>query len=166
MRTPVRALMLGFIIVFLIVITPARALTTNNPNEATWFKVTATHAEYCDADDDGFADDIITVFDITVLDTDISFMTTYIYCYLYTPSGHAYGVALRAIGQYTYLSVAMAWYNTVTESGWYTFIVYVEIPVNGYTYYSMDGITFDPPAGGEPGPPLVEIVSTNVTGTG
>ncbi|MCF2137352.1 MAG: hypothetical protein K9W43_08975 [Candidatus Thorarchaeota archaeon] len=166
MKTPVRTLVLGFIIVILIIITPARALTTDDPNEATWFKVAATHAEYCDADNDGFADDIITVFDITITNTDISFMITYMYCYLYLPSGDGYMVVIRGIGQYTYLSITMAWYNTVTESGWYTFIVYVEIPVNGFTYYSLDGITFDPPAGGEPGPPLVEIVSTNVTGTG
>ncbi len=163
MNRSLRFAMIGAIFLIVLMIAPAHAASVSDPIEADWYQVRVTQAQYLDIDNDGFQDDILTAFDITVSDTAVSFMTTYVYCYLILPSGSAYLVSFGIIGQYQHLAITLSWYNTVTESGWYTFIVYTEIPVGQYRYYSTHSVTFDPPTGGDPGPPVVGIDITNST---
>ena len=161
MKKIMRIAILCIVVISIAFVKPVSAESTD-PVPATWFTTTILDAGYLDIDGDGMADDIATSFKIEVMNTDIPFSITDILCYLITPSGDGYAVQITVIGHYKCIQIGLAWYNTVTESGWYTFMVYTEITVYHQHYYSYDELSFDPPTEGNPGPPLVEVTETIV----
>jgi len=154
-------LLLVAIVVSLFLVVPASA-ARGQSQEATWFRVTADNGEYLDLDADGAADDIVTTLSIHIL-CPVCFDHTDVYCYLCLPSGDAYLFIVTIIGTYTHIEMDVGWYNVVTDSGWYTFIAYTEIDCGCTSYWSLDSLTFDPPTEGNPGPPVVGVLSLTVT---
>ena len=166
MKRALRIAILTLAMIAFLMVTPARATVVGTPaaDSPSIVGVNVTGAGYADLDDDCDCDDIHTSFTINVYDSTLDFQLTYIYCFLVLPSGDVYYVRLTVIGRYSSLSVDLAWYNMVTESGWYRFIVYAEIPYYHFTLATHDDVTFDPPTDGNPGPPLVSILSVTASG--
>lgn len=126
-------------------------------------------ATYLDYDEDGFEDDVITIFTVDARDIDFSwFGKIEVNCYLESPSGIVYrfdfkdklswfywiwtsnSMYIGRIEQY-----GLVWYNSAFEAGWYTFKISVEglgddEPSSGYAETE-----FDPPGGDDPGEPEV-----------
>jgi hypothetical protein len=120
--------------------------------------VSVESADYTDLDNDLVEDDILTEFSISVPYGDWNFQHTYIYCELVMPSGNYFNCLLLLIGSYNSVTISLAWYNTASESGWYTFSLWswgegFNAPDLGY-----DSVVFDPPTEELPGLPTLEII--------
>ena len=133
-------------------------------NEVDSWQVDIRSALYLDLDSDMMEDDVLTEYALTVPDGDWRFYVTCIYSRLTLPSGQYFEHRLLVIGQFSTLGITLGWYNTATESGWYTYEVYAwsygaDTPESG-----CDDILFDPPTGGDPGVPIVDILNVTIDG--
>ncbi|MBD3192120.1 MAG: hypothetical protein GF308_15850 [Candidatus Heimdallarchaeota archaeon] len=109
------------------------------------WEVYVDHAYYYDLDEDGIADDVLTI--ITVYSASGYSKSIYaeIYQYLTLPSGKTYYVYLIAQGYDSSFQIATYWYDVATESGWYYFKATVE-NLNFFDYsYDESSVLFDPP---------------------
>lgn len=161
-----------FILVFILVCI-AFALPSSaecfsfNPREDVEIDATIDYANYLDLDADDRADDVLTI--CTVLAStggeDISF--TLIGAAVTLPSGRMYHHLVQVEGGYNTITVSIYWFNIATESGWYRFDVLAFAFTGSSFDYAYATVDFDPPEGGDPGPPLTEkaIIISNVTGT-
>ncbi len=115
-------------------------------------------ATYLSLEPDGVRDDVITEFRVEASRT-LMFQLSYLYCFLELPSGRTYLYILKVIGTYSQLVLTLGWIDVASESGWYTFYIYAEIVEQFHSHWGYDETYFDPPDGGIPGPPLVQIIS-------
>jgi len=160
-----RMLVLVLVTACLLAMVPsqARADGSHDKGEETdCVQVVIKNAEYCDLDGDGSQDDIETAFRIKVLSDEVVFKKTEIYCFLTLPSGRAFVVGIAFKGAYLQLALVIGWLNVVTESGWYTFSTFCFLIGDSAIYCAYSSVAFDPPTGGDPGPPLAEILSIEV----
>ncbi len=149
------------LMVFSLCIGNAEAISDN---EVDSWQVDIETAIYLDLDSDTMEDDVLTKYTLTVPDGDLRFHVTYIYSRLTLPSGQYFYHLLLVIGQFSKLCIVLGWYNTATESGWYTYEVYAcsfgeHAPDSG-----SDDIIFDPPTEGDPGVPIVSILNATIDG--
>ncbi len=120
--------------------------------------VSVESADYMDLDNDLVDDDILTEFSITVPSGDWDFQHTYVYCELVLPSGCYYNCLILLIGTYSSVTISLAWYNTATESGWYTFTLWSWGEGFNAPDLGSDSVVFDPPTEKVPGLPGLEII--------
>jgi len=121
-------------------------------------KLNITYAYYHDLDNDGFSDDILTVLRISTLSGVEEFMYTNLLQAITTPSGISYYFITTIIGYYASLDVIAFWYDTATESGWYTFTAAAESLSVGWYCQTYTTYSFDPPdEGPEGGMPRVDL---------
>ncbi len=118
-------------------------------------------AYYADADGDGLEDDIVVIYEIIPPDKDTSEdYVIELYCTLTLPSGVSY-VYQCAVVTSVGCTVTQYWFNSVTESGWYTYSVYA------YSFLSevdssSNEIVFDPPEG-DNGMPSIDTTIVELT---
>lgn len=141
-------LLLGFLMIggLGLFITPVHAssVTVSSTNDKVVLGLTILSAEYTDADNDGFADDVVAYFDIKLSGT--RRYTLDIYPSLELPSGTEYTYAYTINTRLEILHCTMYFYNHATESGDYIF----SVDIISFTGGAVSGTTdyvFDPPGG-------------------
>ncbi|MFW9909622.1 MAG: hypothetical protein ACFFEF_13705 [Candidatus Thorarchaeota archaeon] len=120
--------------------------------------VKITKASYLDLDKDKQKDDILTIFDILIPQN--AYVLFHIRMSIELPSGLEYDFAFL-LESYTSIEVAIGWYNTVSESGWYRFKVVVKIADGLDLKGGCDIVDFDPPEL-NPGLPDFQLIYTRV----
>ena len=119
------------------------------------FAVTINDASYADLDGDNVEDDVLVFFtcfvraDYRIQRSDFLFSLT-------LPSGITHYALIIVIGHYNELRLALSWYDSAWEPGWYN------VQVEGYAYgipggYDYDAIDFDPPTGTGGGDPTISV---------
>ncbi|RMG30921.1 MAG: hypothetical protein D6732_15585 [Methanobacteriota archaeon] len=115
-----------------------------------------TDAYYADLDGDGYSDDVFGGVDLFISGSErVSFDY---YITLVLPSGKSFTYAYRISTRYTYLHLANYFYDHVSESGDYTFIVEIVTRTGGLQYDPYHHV-FDPP-GGVPTDPTYSLVTS------
>ena len=137
---------------------PTGVAAAPNDGGETGVQVDITRATYLSLEADGVADDIVTDFRVATSRA-LVFQVSYLYCFLELPSGLTYVYVLKVIGTYSQLVLTLGWIDVASESGWYTFYIYAEIAEPHHSHWGYDDVYFDPPDGGIPGPPLVQVMS-------
>lgn len=120
--------------------------------------VSIESADYLALGTDQIENDILTEFTLSLPNGYWVYGWTYIYCEIELPSGGYYYTELLVLASYSRLSLTLAWHNTATEIGWYTFFVYANILGQNVLRPGTDSLMFDPPTDGDAGPPLLEII--------
>ena len=121
------------------------------------------HAYYDDYDNDGEEDDVITEYRIFVLENhdcndDYRYERAYhiwAYTTLKLPSGLSYTYYFD-FTTVEGVEITQVWIDGAQEEGWYTFSIYAD----GYdedVKGDYERIVFDPPGGGLPGPPSIDM---------
>lgn len=119
---------------------------------APFFEATIHFADYGDLDSDAEEDDVLILFTCTIGDgykspTKSEFLFT-----LTLPSGAVFYALITVYGRYRELGLALSWFDSALESGWYN----VQLDAFGYGIiggYDYDTYDFDPPTergGGSP----------------
>jgi len=157
-----RLLVFALVAACFLAMVPNQARADGSGQKDDPLQVVIKNADYCDLDRDGSEDDIVTTFRITVLSDEVVFKRTQIYCHLILPSGSGFILVIGVKGEYRQLTLTIGWLNVVTESGWYTFSVLSFLIGESNIYYGSSSVAFDPPTGGDPGPPLAEILTVEV----
>jgi hypothetical protein len=118
------------------------------------------YADYLDNDNDGNEDDIITVFVIlppTDDDYDKWKGDVWVDCIIVMPSGKAFYYSF-VVDIDDGVRITLSWLNCAQEEGWYFFGVEAS-PIGKYAPENgADKCIFDPPEGGLPAPPIINIV--------
>ncbi|NWF96880.1 MAG: hypothetical protein HXY34_12130 [Candidatus Thorarchaeota archaeon] len=165
MATHRRNLIIGFFVVILFFALPCgtSAATDEEPIDSN-ASLSITYANYLDLDNDGLSDDILTESLLLVprqLDVWFTLQATV----LTLPSGILLGNVITLDQDYTGLTVTIGWYNAAKEPGWYKVSAFaVVITLSGPIVLQAE-MLFDPPGGGDPGPPLITdvLVESNTT---
>ncbi|MEM4736163.1 MAG: hypothetical protein QXS20_10665 [Candidatus Thorarchaeota archaeon] len=139
-------------------IAPAVALESN---EATGM-LSVLYANYLDLDGDGLDDDVLTT-SMLEINQEISAMFTVELTMLTTPSGRSFVYIVTISGDYSRLWVTISWYNAALEAGIYRVSVVAIVAYQGGLGIFSCEYEFDPPGGGDPGPPLTPDAYSNVT---
>jgi hypothetical protein len=122
------------------------------------FRVEFESGSYHDLDSDGYVDDIKTVFS---LEAEYYVYVTFVYTRLFFPSGRMLDLYLMLIGNFEEVVITIGWFNCLQESGWYYSDVYAK-SYGSKRAGGSDWILFDPPAGGVPGGPTIEVLSIEI----
>ena len=115
------------------------------------------HASYCDLDDDELEDDVLIMFTCNVADKTKRPSHSEFYFTLTLPSGQQHFALVTVIGKYTTLRLALYWFDSAWESGWYN------IQIDGLLHGRARGHTatdydFDPPTGSGSGDPSIKVM--------
>ncbi len=116
-----------------------------------------TQACYCDLDDDGSADDVLTVIRVGTPETLPSFVFCWLSLTLTLPSGRTSSVGTFIIGIYSSVTITAEWYDHATESGLYTLDVNMAAVSVLWSVSAQAQMIFDPPDEGPPGTPWVRL---------
>ncbi|NHJ85560.1 MAG: hypothetical protein FK734_08865 [Asgard group archaeon] len=145
-------LTLGSLLFLSLILLPTSIINTNGILEErnpAVYEMSFIHAEYMDADLDGYEDDTrfsvfvdfnTEFFDTTSLRIDCLFEIILPSETTYTFKGY---IRLEPIDCVIRFDV----YNTVTESGWYTINFYSSVKLYNVKYTCFCTIIFDPPTG-------------------
>ena len=140
---------------------PGQVQACTNDNDS--LLVTITRAEYTDLDLDNRSDDILTNFDITTPVGEWDISLTIIFCELILPSGYAFYFITIIQGDYTKIEISLGWFNCAIEEGWYLIRVHALSVGPNAPSYGYGETLFDPPDGGNPGDPEIDILNTTIT---
>ncbi|MDF1538511.1 MAG: hypothetical protein P1Q69_06380 [Candidatus Thorarchaeota archaeon] len=116
---------------------------------APYFAVCINFADYGDLDGDYTEDDILILFTCVIGDGYPSPKESDFLFTLTVPSGAQYYALVTVIGRYRVIRLALSWFDSALEQGWYN----VQLDAFGYGIYGgydYDTYDFDPPteAGG------------------
>ncbi len=143
-------------LIFTLPIQPTSAYNISSTSDSTDARVIFAH--YLDLDNDGNSDDILTITYIHV-PYDYQVVFANITSTLTLPSGQTFIYDLDYTGDFTYMILFVFWYNTALESGWYEIDVDILIHYDGGVLHLTTSRVFDPPEGGDPGPPLMDGIA-------
>ncbi|MFW9847589.1 MAG: hypothetical protein ACFFF4_00510 [Candidatus Thorarchaeota archaeon] len=123
---------------------------------APYFDVTINFADYDDLDLDAAIDDVLILFTCTVGNGHKSPSKSEFLFTLTMPSGAQYFALITVLGKYREIRLALSWFDSAQESGWYN------IELDAYAYgimggYDYDSYVFDPPSGGGPADPTISV---------
>jgi hypothetical protein len=165
MKTLTRMLAIALLMACVLAVVPNQVRADEKQqsvDDKTCLQVVIKSANYCDLDNDGSPDDVSTRFQISVVADDIVFHKSQIYCFLSLPSGKTFALGISVKGTYVSLAFVIGWLNVVNQSGWYVFSVCALLFGGPSDYFAYSSIAFDPPTGGDPGPPLIQIMSVEI----
>jgi hypothetical protein len=163
MRTLTRILIIALIASCMFAIVPNQVRANeNSQSDSRSVQLVVISAGYLDLDHGGSPNDVLTDFQIRILSSDYMFHSTKIYSFLTLPSGKTFSVAISFKGPYSSLELVIGWLNVATESGWYTFSAFAFLSGGPNDGFAFAVATFDPPTGGDPGPPLIGTMSVDV----
>ncbi|MBS3795971.1 MAG: hypothetical protein KGY80_13790 [Candidatus Thorarchaeota archaeon] len=135
----------------------ASSTTVSSTNDEVSVSLTIIDANYTDADDDGYADDVIAYFDIAL--EGARRYNLDIYPSLTLPSGTEYTYAYVINTRLELLHCTMYFIDHATESGDYIFSVEIVSYTGGVACGSAEYV-FDPPGGsGDADPCGILVVS-------
>jgi hypothetical protein len=123
---------------------------------APFFDVTINFADYADLDSDTADDDVLILFTCTIGNGYKSPSKSEFLFTLTLPSGATYYALITVLGRYREIRLALSWYDSAKEPGWYN----VELDAFGYGIvggYDYDTYVFDPPDGGGPADPTISV---------
>ncbi len=122
----------------------ASSTTISSTNNQVSVSLSILHANYTDADDDGYADDVVAYFDIE-LDGGMRYNLD-VYPSLTLPSGTKYTYAYVISTRLELLHCTMYFIDHATESGDYIFSVEI-VSYTGGIACGYAEYVFDPPGG-------------------
>ena len=122
--------------------------------------ISITNAYYCDLQDDGREDDVVSTFTIEIENRNeqpFLFITKIV---LELPSGDHHDYFYNMDTSKEEYEYTMYFYNHATENGWYTVDIYCLLFDGRHLGFGIESYTFDPPGDGDGGePPAVELVA-------
>ena len=120
--------------------------------------INITDAYYCDLQEDGREDDVVSKFTIEIENGNekpFLFITKIV---LKLPSGYKYAYYYNMDTSEPEYDYTMNFYNHATESGWYTVDIFCLLFDGRHIGFGIESYTFDPPGGDEGGePPCVSL---------
>ncbi|MBD3404959.1 MAG: hypothetical protein GF411_02350 [Candidatus Lokiarchaeota archaeon] len=127
------------------------------------FGVAIDHANYSDIDGDSVADDVLTITRIFHNSEFTTIKKTIVFTTVQVPSGRIFHSILHVKGDYSTMEVTIEWYNIAKEAGWYDLNVFALLITSDGVIFLHAYVSFDPPEGGDPGPPLYPDAEINET---
>ncbi|NWF96176.1 MAG: hypothetical protein HXY34_08530 [Candidatus Thorarchaeota archaeon] len=149
-----RSIVAGILLILMLCVLPqpVAAYSTNSS------LLSITHADYCDLDGDGFADDVLT----KVIVGTHSGLPEFVFCWttlkLTLPSGTESYTDVWIWGIYSSVEITVEWYDHATESGWYSLHVTMDSMTMLDSFAAEAHMVFDPPDEGPPGTPWVRVM--------
>lgn len=106
-------------------------------------------AYYCDLDDDGGEDDVVTIFTLYSPTGLLANVDAAIDLSILLPSGQIFSFTYRLKETFIELELTIEWYNCAVEDGWYDFTTTVDMHGFDIDRTHFDGtvsetLTFDP----------------------
>ncbi|TXT54800.1 MAG: exported protein of unknown function [Candidatus Thorarchaeota archaeon] len=127
------------------------------------FSVVVDYANYLDLDGDSAEDDVLTIARVYRDTQYSSVLKTKIFSFVQVPSGRMFHSIVNVNGDYSNLVITIEWFNTAKEAGWYDLDIFVIVITTDGAQFLYTSLSFDPPEGGDPGPPLYPDVEINET---
>ncbi len=122
--------------------------------------INITDAYYCDLNDDGFEDDVVSTFTIDIDNRNEEPFLFITWIVLELPSGFYYDYCYNMDTSEDEYNYTMNFYNHATENGWYTIDIFCLLFDGRHLGFGVESYTFDPPGGDEGGEPSVELIAT------
>ncbi len=151
-------MIIGFLFITLIAALPGQVSAESDDDEC--ISIVVIKADYLDYDNDGYEDDIITIFKvIPPANNDWKKGRINIECKVEKPSGDSLSIEFEV---YTNngVEITIVWFDWADESGYY--ILYIEAGASDDEYDWVESAdvehVFDPPGGSDPGPPVIAIM--------
>jgi hypothetical protein len=154
-------MIIGFLFIALIAALPGQVSAENDDYDSILIQV--IRADYLDYDNDGYEDDIITIFKvIPPASTDWKKGTIEIECSVEKPSGESISAEF-SVDTRNGVEITIVWFGWADELGDYILDIEVEVPDDCEDYDWVESAEveyiFDPPGGSVPGQPEIEIMS-------
>ncbi len=157
MQKQYRILVIGFLLVILIAGLPSQVSADSDDDDDECISIVVITAEYLDYDNDGYEDDIITIFKVITPDDDWEKGRIDIDCCVEKPSGKSISTEFSVYTR-NGVEIMIVWFDWADESGDYILIIKAEAS----DYDDDDEIgpgyiahVFDPPGGTVPGQPEI-----------
>ncbi len=158
-----KIMVIGFLFIALIAALPGQVSAERDFDDDECISIVVVTAEYLDYDNDGYEDDIITIFKVIPPDsTDWKKGTIEIECSVEKPSGESISVEFSVDTRYG-VEITIVWFSWADELGDYILDIEAEVPDDCEDYDWVESAEveyiFDPPGGSVPGQPEIEIMS-------
>jgi len=157
-----KIMVIGFLFIALIAALPGQVSADSDfDDDDECISIVVITAEYLDYDNDGYEDDIITIFKVIPPDDDWEKGRIDIDCCVEKPSGKSISAEFSVYTR-NGVEITIVWFDWADEPGDYILVIKAEAS----DYDDDDEVgpgyiahVFDPPGGSDPGPPVIAIMS-------
>jgi hypothetical protein len=129
-------------------------------NDDDWdesLRIVVDKATYIDYDNDGYEDDILTIFKIITPDDDWESGKIDVSCAVQKPSGGSLAISF-SVKTEDGVEITIVWFNFADEAGWYTLYIKAATVKNDDVGPAYIAHKFDPPGGKDNMPPGIDII--------